>query len=119
MKEIDESDDLYIEMLSQNRLTELGQREAEERDSKLEKFLYHIFDQDINKARRRGRGFWNSMNEKYISNTMQEYKWIKYGIISRKEKLLIPIREFSKKTGLYWIITIPKRLLEVFKDTIK
>ena len=115
VKEIDNSDDLYTEILNQKRLTELGQKEVEERDSKLENFLYQIFSQEIDQARRRGRGLWNSMNEKQISNTMQEYKWIKYGIISRKEKLLIPLREFSKKIGLYWIITIPKRLLNVFK----
>jgi len=118
VQEIDENDDLYINILSQNRLTELGQKEVEESDSKLEKFLYHIFDQDIYKARKRGRGLWNSMNEKFMINVMKENRWTEYGVISGKEKLRITIIEFCKKIGVYQIFTTPIKLVKYIKKLL-
>jgi hypothetical protein len=63
VKEIDATDSLYLRMLREPWRTEEQARKADEKREELEQFLFHIFDQSLDKARRRGHGFWNDKYE--------------------------------------------------------
>ena len=60
IKELDQNDDLYMEMLKQPACLPEQQKYHEELVSNLEKFLCHIFDQPLNKAGRR------NYNQNYV-----------------------------------------------------
>lgn len=82
--ELDQNDDLYIEMLCQNRYLS-----ADYEAKMLEKFtqyLYHIFDQDKEEAYRRPRYYRSAEHESYLKEINRIQTALPYRIL-RKFKL--------------------------------
>lgn len=61
IRELDENDEKYIEMLNAPKF--LDERFFEKELDKMRKFLFHIFDQDYDKAFRRPEFFWPKKHE--------------------------------------------------------
>ena len=68
VKEIDNDDSLYMQMASEPWLTEQQAGLEAAKRKELAEFLFHIFDQPLEKTRRRGHGFWN---DKYVERLRQ------------------------------------------------
>lgn len=63
IREIDQDDSLYFQMASEPWLTEEQLELVTTKRNELEEFLFHLFDQPLDRARRRGHGFWNDKYE--------------------------------------------------------
>ena len=70
VKEIDQSDSLYLQMAGEPWLTDEQFESVAGKRKALEEFLFHIFDQPLDKARRRGHGFWNDKYEERFRQRM-------------------------------------------------
>lgn len=79
--EIDQNDELYVEMLCQQRYN-LANYE-EEMFRKLEAFLFHIFDQDKEEAYRRPRFYRSYWHESYLKEYNKAVQSIPYRIVRK------------------------------------
>jgi len=79
--EIDNNDDLYVEMLCQNRY-KINNYE-EHMHKKLEEFLYNIFDQDKDMAYRRPRYYRSKDHEAFLEEYANIQKKLSYRIYKK------------------------------------
>jgi len=79
--EIDNNDELYIEMLCQNRYNMINYEE--EMYKRLEGFLYHIFDQDKDMAYRRPRFYRAGEHEAYLKEYFELQRKLSYRIYKK------------------------------------
>jgi hypothetical protein len=63
LKENDNDDSLYMQMAGEPWMTEEQVGLAARKRQEFEEFLFNIFDQPLERARRRGHGFWNDKYE--------------------------------------------------------
>jgi hypothetical protein len=80
VQRIDGDDALYASIVEQPGFTEEQVRLVEENRRGLEAFLYALFDQPVEKARRRGHGFWNdNYEERFRQRVSLERTWVGKG----------------------------------------
>ncbi|MGN8886729.1 glycosyltransferase family 10 domain-containing protein [Blautia sp. HCP28S3_G10] len=83
IKQIDQNDELYLKMLKTPAFQNLDY--VEKQQKALEDFLYHIFDQPVEKAYRRNRFYWGERYERRLC-IGDKFYWLCRRVIPIRDK---------------------------------